>query len=175
MGLFFLLPQHVISQKMTGAYTRFSNTFREWTIVTDQEDLRGELRLKWFHSDNWTEWDFTLGDTFATIQQKWSEDPNLWVIRCNGVTVNAKTAWAGEFLRWKLNDGKHQLNWQSRYGNQRDEWELDTRNKETMRMQTYWEGNPTEWVIDDTLPDDVSAAMKIAIVFLTLHFSSPRI
>jgi len=122
--LCLVLPQDGIAQKMTGIFTKFNNTFREWTIVTEDEDLRGELRLKWIHSDDWTAWDFTLGDTFATIEQKWSEDPNLWIIRCNGVTVNAKTAWSGEFLRWKLNDGKHQFNWQSKYANQRDEWSI---------------------------------------------------
>lgn len=169
------LPQSGVAQRMTGAFTKFTNTFREWTIVTEDEDLRGELRLKWIHTNDWTAWDFTLGDTFATIEQKWTEDPNLWIIRCNGVTVNAKTAWSNEFLRWKLSDGKNQFNWESKYSNQRDEWELETRKDETYAMETYWEGNPTEWIIEDNLPEDVSMAMRVAMVFLTLHFSSPRI
>jgi len=50
----FALPQAGISQKMTGAFTKFNNTFREWTIVTEDEDLRGELRLKWIHTNDWT-------------------------------------------------------------------------------------------------------------------------
>jgi len=170
----FTLPQAGVAQRMTGAFIKFTNTFREWTIVTEDEDLRGELRLKWIHTNDWTAWDFTLGDTFATIEQKWTEDPNLWIIRCNGVTVNAKTAWSNEFLRWKLNDGKNQFNWESKYSNQRDEWELETRKEETFKIETYWEGNPTEWIIEDNLPDDVSMAMRIAMLFLTLHFSSPR-
>ncbi|MBK9106496.1 MAG: hypothetical protein IPL92_18525 [Saprospiraceae bacterium] len=110
------------AQKIIGVGTRFNNSFREWIITTEDEDIRGELRMRWTFQDDWTVWDWRVGDVAATIEQKWAEDPNLWVIRCEGVTVNAKTAWAGEFKRWKLNDGNEQINWESRYANQKEDW-----------------------------------------------------
>lgn len=171
---FLLAWSAAYAQKITNIEALYNNSFREWIIFQD-DDLRGELRLKWIHSNDWTAWEFRLGDTIATIEQKWNEDPNLWSIRCNGITVTAKTAWAGEFERWKLNDGNHQFNWQSRYSNQRDEWELDTQKNQSFKMQTAWEGDPRDWVVEDNLPADVSAAMKIAMIFLTLHFSSPKV
>ena len=131
--------------------------------------------MRWEFRDDWTEWDLHIGELTATIEQKWKDDPNLWEIRCDGVVVNAKTVWPGEFNRWKLNDGQHQFNWGTEFFNQRDHWQSNNGGKESFEVYTYWEGDPREWVVDDHLPDDVSSAMKIAMVFLALHYSTPRI
>ena len=117
----------------------------------------------------------SVGDITASIEQKWADDPNLWVIRCEGITVNAKTAWAGEFHRWKLSDGNHQINWESKYSNIKEEWEIDSNNDLFFQMYTRWEGDPRDWTIVDELPEDISDAMKVAMIFLALHFSTPRI
>lgn len=171
-----LLCFHAASaQRIIGVGTRFNNSFREWIITTEDEDIRGELRMRWTFQDDWTVWDWRVGDVAATIEQKWAEDPNLWVIRCDGVTVNAKTAWAGEFKRWKLNDGNEQINWESKYANQKEDWEINASGDSPFRMHTYWEGDPREWVVEDDTSEKVSNAMKVAMIFLTLHFSSPRI
>lgn len=176
-GILFLLSIQVMTaQRMTEVATFFSNSFREWVIYTEDEDVRGSLRMRWVHSNDWTAWDLTLGDAFASIEQKWPDQPDMWVIRCDNVVVTARTAWAGDFRRWKLNDGQTQINWISTYDNQRDEWEIDAgRKNSSFGMRTSWEGDPREWLIDDQLPDDVSLAMRFAMVFLTLHFSAPKL
>ena len=175
-GFSLFLAQIAMAQQITWIETSFSNSFREWTILTDDDDLRGSLRMRWIHQNDWTAWDFTLGDTFATIEQKWADQPDMWIIRCNGVSVTAKTAWQGDFTRWKLNDGTTQINWMSVYDNQRDDWKTESGKKAGgFGMRTNWEGDPREWVIDDQLPEDVSMAMRIALIFLTLHFSAPHL
>ncbi len=173
--LLLLFIQIGTAQKIIGVGSRYNNSFREWIITTDDEDIEGQLRMRWAFRDDWTEWDLSIGDISATIEQKWTDDPNLWVIRCEGETVNAKTAWSGEFHRWKLSDGHHHLNWQAEYANHREEWELDTQEDYFFEMRTYWEGDPREWVVKDELPEDITMAMRIAMIFLTLHFSTPRI
>lgn len=170
-----LFPFITYAQTITSVGTRYVDSFREWEIRTDDDEVEGEMRMRWIFKDDWTEWDVSIGEVSATIEQKWRDDPNLWEIRCDGVVVNAKTTWPGEFNRWKLNDGQHQFNWGTKYYNQRDEWYTDTRNPEFFQVYTYWEGDPREWEIVDELPDDVSKAMKIAMIFLAVHFSSPRI
>jgi hypothetical protein len=173
--LFAVCSVSVVSaQQMIGIGTRYNDSFREWQIVTEDDDLEGELRMRWTFRNDWTQWDFRLGDSVASIEQKWKDDPNLWEIRCNGITVNARTAWPGEFTRWKLNDGHHQFNWYTKYVNQRNEWLIES-NDYNYQVYTYWEGDPREWVIVDELDEDVSMAMKVAMTFLALHFSSPRI
>lgn len=144
-------------------------------ITTDDEGIRGELLIRWAFRNDWTEWDVRVGDVSATIEQKWKDDPNLWEIRCEGIVVNAKTTWPGEFNRWKLTDDSHHFNWGTKYVNQRDEWMTDGRSDSYFKVHTYWEGDPREWVVTDELPSDVSLAMKIAMIFLSVHFSSPRI
>jgi hypothetical protein len=170
----FFIP-YANTQHMVGAETRYNNSFREWILLTEDEDIEGELRLRWTFSNDWSAWDLSVGDITATIEQKWTDDPNLWVIRCEGVTVNAKTAKAGEFHRWKLSDGNHQINWESKYSNIKEEWEIDSSEDLIFQMYTRWEGDPRDWTIVDELPEDISQAMKVAMIFLTLHFSTPRI
>ncbi len=162
------------AQQVTGLVTQFSNSFREWTVFTSDDDIRGELRMRWIMQNDWTVWDMSYGDVNATIEQRSDEDPGFWVIRCNGKIVNAKTIWRGDFTRWKLNDGDHQLNWRAKYANQRDEWELDEKDLQFL-MFMQWREDPREWVVVDELPEDISDAMKVAMIFLTLHFSAPRI
>ena len=162
------------AQSIIGVGTRYADSFRQWIITTDDEDINGELRLRWEFRDEWTEWDVQYGDITATIDQKWRDDPNLWEIRCEGIVVNAKTVWPNEFNRWKLSDGNHQFTWGTRYYNRRDEWSTGTKGRDYFQVYTYWEGDPREWVVIDELPDYVSNAMKIAMIFLAIHCSSPR-
>lgn len=175
-SFFWLLnPVSLQAQKIIGIGTRYNDTFREWVITTGDDELRGDLRMRWAFRDDWTEWDLQIGELTATIEQKWKDDPNLWEIRCNGEVVNAKTTWPGEFNRWKLTDGKNQFNWGTKYVNERDEWFTDKNDNDFFQVYMYWEGDPREWVVVDELSSDVSMAMRIAMVFLALHFSAPRI
>lgn len=163
------------AQKIIGIGTRYDDSFRDWVITTEDEELNGALGIRWAFRNDWTEWDVRIGDVFASIEQKWKDDPSLWEIRCEGVTVNARTTWPGEYYRWKLNDGRHQFNWRSAYANKRDEWSTDNPEDHFLQVYTYWDGDPREWVVIDALPEDVSMAMKLAMIFLALHFSTPRI
>lgn len=171
----FLCLEQAGAQKMIGISTTYSDSFREWVIPTEDEDITGELKMRWAFQNDWTEWDLWVGDVNASIVQKWKEDPNLWEIRCDGVIVTAKTAWRGEFNRWKLSDGKLQINWSSTYNNVLDEWTTDNPDDYFFQVYTYRERDPRDWVIHDQLPADVSTALKIAMIFLTIHFTAPRI
>jgi hypothetical protein len=171
----FITMSSLMAQTPIGIGTRYSNSFREWIITTDDEDVEGELRMRWTFQDDWTSWDFELGDAHGTIDQKWEGEPDLWEIKCNGVIVNARTAWKGEFYRWKLSDGTHQFNWQPKFRTSPDEWETEDNKEGFLQMYTYYDGDAREWVIKDELPKDVSVAMRMALIFLALHFSTPRI
>ena len=163
------------AQNPVGIGTRYNNSFREWIIYTDDEEVEGSLRMRWSFQDDWTSWDFDIGDVHGTIDQKWEDDPDLWEIKCNGVIVNARTAWRGEFYRWKLSDGNHQFNWFPHHYREPDEWVTEENKTGFYQIYTYYEGDAREWVIKDELPEDVSLAMRMAMVFLALHFSTPRI
>ena len=170
-----IFPGILYAQTIIGLGTRYNDSYREWTITTDDEDLVGELRMRWTMRDDWTEWDVRIGDINATIEQKWKDDPNLWEIRCGDVIVNVRSTWPGVFNRWKLNDGKNQFSFGTKYDNIRDEWLIESGGEPLFKVHTYWSGDPRDWVVDDTLPKDVSMAMKLAMIFLAIHFSTPRV
>ncbi len=163
------------AQSIIGLGTRYDNSFKEWVIKTDNDDLEGELRMRWAFRNDWTQWDIRIGDVVATVEQKWKDDPNLWEIRCGDYTVNARTTWPNVFNRWKLNDGKHQFNWGTKYANQHDEWQIDSSADHLFKVNTYWTSDPRDWVVTDNLPEDVSMAMKLGMIFIAIHFSTPKI
>jgi len=170
----FLCLEPTVAQKITGISTTYSDSFREWIIPTEDPDITGELRMRWTFQNDWTEWDLRVGELAATIVQKWKEDPSLWEVRCDGIIVTAKTTWRGDFHQWKLSDGKNRFNWGSRYGNNLEEWTTDNPDDSFFQLYTYREGDPRDWVVIDQLPEDVSTAMKIAMIFLAIHFSAPH-
>ncbi|HLF63938.1 MAG TPA: hypothetical protein VI603_09300 [Saprospiraceae bacterium] len=170
------------SQDIIGIGTRWKDSFREWEVYTADDWRTGELRLRWSLPtgqtgirEDWTEWDFRLGDTTAQIKQKWADDPNLWEIKCLGVTVTARTTWNNDFRQWRLSDSKHRVNWQSRYGNIRDEWIVREDDSGFFSLYTYWEGDPRDWVVIDELDEDVSYAMRVALIFIAIFNSVPKV
>lgn len=164
------------AQDMIGIGSVWNDSFREWEIYTGNDWRTGTLDLRWNlpGREDWTEWDFRLGDTTAQIRLKWSDDPNLWEIKCLGVTVTARTAWNNDFRQWRLSDGTHRINWQSRYGNVRDEWIMREDALGHFTVYTYYEGDPRDWVIVDELKEDVSYAMRVAMIFIAVFNSVPK-
>lgn len=165
----------LVAQNIIGLGTRYDDSFKEWVIRTDDDDIEGELRMRWAFRNDWTQWDFRIGDVIGTVEQKWKDDPNLWEIRCGDYTVNARTTWPNVFNRWKLNDGKNQFNWGTKYANQHDEWMTDSGQNDLFKVNAYWTDDPRDWVVTDNLPEDVSNAMKLAMIFIAIHFSTPKI
>lgn len=171
-----ILHLPLTGQDIIGLGTRWSDSFREWEIQTVDDQRYGSLELRWRLSDDWTQWEFRLGDTTAQIRQKWADDPNLWEIRCLGETVTARTIFSNDFRQWRLSDGEHRIRWQSRYGNIRDEWIIREGSEHgDFRVQTYWEGDPRDWIVEDNLNEDVSYAMRVALMFVAVFNSIPKV
>jgi len=164
------------SQDIIGLGTKYSDSFREWDVQCIQEDRTGSLELRWILSDDWSQWEFRVGDTTAQIRQKWSDDANLWEIKCLGTTVIARTIWNNDFRQWRLSDGEHRIRWQSRYSNIRDEWIIrEETGFGSFNVHTYWDGDPRDWVVEDTLDTEVSYAMRVALLFIAVFNSVPKV
>ena len=164
-----------VGQDIIGVATKWSDSFREWSLFTEDEDRTGDLYLRWSGREDWTQWDMRLGDTIAEIKLKWQDNPNEWEIRCLGTTVMARTLWNGDFREWRISDGDTRLVWKSRYGNQFEEWVLRDEDKGIFRMYTYWELDPREWVIEDALDEEISFPMRLALIFVAIFHSSPKV
>ena len=172
---FFYSFQNLSAQhQVIGLGTRWNDSFREWIVQTENEDVNGTLELRWAFRDEWTEWDFRLGDTIASIQQKWKDDPGLWEVRSLGVTVTARSTWPGNFRSWRLTSGNYSITWQSRYANILEEWELRDDRLGNFEVHTYYERDPRDWVVVDELDPDVPFAMRLAMIFIAVYHSTPK-
>jgi hypothetical protein len=185
------------SQTLSSVSTRWSDSFVEWEVYavmpqdstetdededgeedseTPTEELYGEFKLRWLAiRDDWTEWDFELGEQRGTIRQKWKDDPTQWELRTySGDVVTMRTMWTNDLTEWRVTDNSMTLNLKSKWKNQFDEWLVDDPTRGIFYMYTYSERDPRDWAIEDSLSSDVSEPMKLALVFLTVFCASPK-
>lgn len=188
------------AQTLSSVSTRWSDSFVEWeiyaimpqdTVQTDstevesgdeedseepQEELFGELKLRWLNvREDFSEWDYELGEERGTIKQKWKDDLTQWELRSyDGNVVTMRTSWPGDFTEWRVTDNSITLNLKSKWKNQFDEWLVDDSTRGVFYLYTYVEGDPRDWAIADSLNEEVSQSMKMALIFLTVFCGSPK-
>lgn len=161
------------AQILTGISTKWSDTFGEWTLYTDNQELEGELHLRWLTSNDRTEWTYRLGDEIGTIRMKWKDNLNEWEVRSGNEVVTMRTALNNNFREWRITGSKN-FTWKARYGNSWDEWEIANSNLGNFTLLTAWEGNPGDWIIEDDLDENINLTTKMAMVFLVVFNSSPK-
>ena len=177
--LFFvaiLMSVNLSAQFLTGINTKLSDTFSEWVIFFETEgtEEEGELRMRWASRNDWTEWNYRIGEQIGTIKLKWGNDPNEWELRGDNEIVTARTLWKNNFQEWRINSNNTQLVLKSRYGNVIDEWEIRQSDHGYFKVFTSWEGDPREWVIVDELVEDITLPMRILMTFIVVFQSSPK-
>lgn len=175
LGISFLFPLLLSAQVLTGVATEWSDSFRQWNLYTLDEDEEGDMRLRWNTGDDWSEWNYNLGDHFGGIKIKWRNNPNEWEIRGENVIVTARTLWNNDPREWRISGPSgRQFTLKCRYGNQVDEWQISDERYGYFGMYTSWEGDPRDWVIVDELFEEVSFPEKMAMVFIVLYHSTPK-
>lgn len=179
------------AQTFSGISTRWSDSFVEWEIFAlaadtipeeeeaseaPDEELYGEMKLRWLDlREDWSEWDFNLGEERGTIKMKWKDDPSQWELRTfDGAVVTMRAAWNNDFTEWRVTDNSFSLTLRSRWTNQFDEWQVEDAVRGNFYLYTVYRGDPRDWVIEDGLDASVSQQMKLALVFLTIFHSTPR-
>ena len=174
--LFFLLifTCQLNAQVITGMSTKWSDEFSEWSIWTDDEDIEGELTRRWQNRDDWTEWDYRIGEEVGTIRQKRKDDPTFWEIRGSDDIVTAKMAWRNDIRTWKITNNSQYVTLNSRNGATLDEWILRDERHGIFHMYTEYELDPRDWVIVDKMDEDVSFTMKVALLFIASYHGSPN-
>ena len=168
-----LLAVGMQAQVLTGISSKWSDSFGEWTIYTDNQELEGVLRLRWLTTDNWNEWEYRIGDATGTIRTKWKGNLNEWEVRDGNEIVTMRAVLNGEFREWRIVGDKN-FTWKSRFGNTFDEWETTDTKLGTFNVLTAWEGNPSDWIIEDELEENINLPTKMALVFLSVFYSSPK-
>ena len=158
----------------TAAATEFSDSFRSWFLYAD-EDAEGTLKLRWNLRDDWTEWEYRIGERFGSIKQKWRNNPNEWEVRGDNVIVRMQTVFNNDFSKWRVTDGTHRFEFRTRYGNRADEWLVrDPDQHGDLQIYSTYPEDPRDWEIVDDLDEEIPFATKVALIFLAIHHSSPN-
>ncbi len=172
---FILLLTNIgLAQELVGFSTRNDDSFSEWLIYTSDEDIEGELTMRWRIRNDWSEWGYRLGEEVGSIKVKWKDDANLWELRADNSIVTIRTVHKDDWRQWEVRTSDHTLDVESKYGNILEEWSIRRSDLGTFEMFTSWEGDLRDWVIEDQLAEELSIHTKIALAFIPILYSTPK-
>ncbi len=184
----FLVNVSAQTPTMTTISSRWQDSFVEWEIFSSirqadleegeevEEEYYGELKLRWLNvREDWSEWAFEIGGERGNIRQRWKDDPQQWELRTySGAIITMRTNWNGDFNEWRVSDNTITLNIKSKWTNQHDEWLVQNDTYGSFYLYTLRTRDPRDWAIEDNLDPAISEEMKLAMVFLVIFNSSPK-
>lgn len=171
-----LVSFQVEAQSILSVHTEWDDSYREWKIIAMEDDsteIEGELDITWELNDDFTSYDFRIGEYYGTIKQVFANDPKNWELRMGGEVVSIRQVWSNDLREWKIRYRKKALRIATRYGNTFEEW--SSRNYGNFFVYTEWSGDTRDWIVEDYLARDIPFSMKIAAVFAVIHASTPKI
>ena len=175
-----LLSSSLYGQWLTGIHSQFNDSFVDWTIYTADEDVEGELRLRYRNfgslgQDDWREWDYQVDDLPGSIRQKWRDRLDEWELRSDNRIVTARTRFPRDFSQWRITDGDRVfiLRPRSHFGG--NEWIVDADDLGYFLIYPEFSNDPRDWIIEDQLEAEVSFQAKMMMLFLALFQSIPKI
>lgn len=161
--------------ELYGIGTEWDDSYKEWVVYTVDEEIEGELELRWGANDDWTEWDYRIEDESGSIKQKWTNDKTQWELRGGNEIITIKTKWSNDITEWRISTGSKTFTLKSKYRNDLQEWELSTNTYGKFQMYTSYENDPRDWEIVDELDEDISIHTKMALVFIVMYNSTPKL
>lgn len=163
------------AQELIGFAVEYADTFREWEVIPADEEIEiGELDLSWPYPTAWNDWTYRVADRNGHIRQKWVNEEHHWELIDGEHVVNIKNIWRNDLSIWKINSGDISIRYESRFRNIADEWQLEDDQIGNFYVYTQFEGDPRDWYIDDQLAANVPLAVKMAMIFITIRYSTPR-
>jgi len=176
-SIFFFLVMHIslFSQgELFGISTSWDDSYKEWVIYAEDEDVEGELEVRWGGNDDWSDWDYRYEDESGSIKQKWNNDISQWELRGGNEIITMKTKWTNDFTEWRISTGSKTFTLVSKYKNNLQEWEVKEKTYGTFEMYTSYENDLRDWDIFDDLDEEITFHTKMAIVFVVMYNSTPK-
>lgn len=160
------------AQQLKAVASLWNDSFKEWVVYTDQEDVEGYLRLRWSDGRDWTQWDYRIGEYTGSIQTKWPNRLDEWECRGDNEIISARTLWRNDVSEWRISGAALNYKWQSRYSNILEEWVIDTEDNGFFEMYTAYEGDIRDWTIVDEL--NAPLCERMMLVFLSIINTVPH-
>jgi len=179
-GLIFLLVNLCsvsisYAQILMGLGAKLNDDFSEWVIITDDEDIEGELNMTWRMQNDWSSFDYRIAEGTGNIKIKWRDNPNEWETRGDNEIITARTRWKDDPREWRITDNDRTFILRSKWGNNANVWQITNEDYGYFEMYMNYRDDFRDWVIIDELSEEVSLAMKMTMVFLVMYNSTPRL
>lgn len=168
--LFIVFHTALNSQSIYAVKTLWDEDFRQWEIVLDDGDLECELEMTWRLRNDPTEWNIRLDGQRGSLKQKWKENPNQWEMRFGSEIINISTIWTNDFNSYRISDGNNSIKIErANYLNDPLEWTISDERNGKLFWYNEFEFDIRDWtVIDEIEGDEISIAVKIAAVLITI-------
>ncbi|MBT8220500.1 MAG: hypothetical protein KJP00_11780 [Bacteroidia bacterium] len=173
----FLFFYSIICAQIQGVESTWSDSFKEWNVYAldqDGEEIEGHLKMRWQMNEDWSEWDYRIGEVFGAIKVKWKDNPNQWEVRGGGEIINVQTVYRNDMTKWRLSSEGRVLILELNKYDVAFDWRVDNPKYGFYEVYTDWEGDPRSWSVVDELDVEISIHMKMAIIFFSFFSSTPR-
>lgn len=163
------------AQQLLGLGTRWNDSFNEWILYGETEEQDGYLRLMYPLSEDWSAWEYRMGEAVGTIKLKWRNNPNEWELRGDNVIVTARTVWPDRFQEWRISDGNCTLTLRPRFPNLPEEWDTRSSGCGGWAAYTNFAGDPRDWIVESQLHATHAFHLSVMAAFISMFHSTPRI
>lgn len=174
----FILVSMSLSAQVPSLYSmhaKWGDEITQWTIQTVDEEINGELLMRWEALNRIDEWDFSFEGVRGFIKMKKLSNKEQWELRIGNEIVTILQMWVGDFREWRITDNTNTVEFKNTKPFDPFFWKL----KEEARygkfeMYSEYEGDPRDWIILDEMDASFSFAMKMAMTFVPIIPLLPR-
>lgn len=166
------------AQYIVAFNTENDDSFREWSIEVEIDSttfITGDLDLTWGLEDDFSAWQYSIGEFDGEIVQKFANNPAFWELRQDGEVVTITRTWPNDPTQWKIKLDNSQFIIKTKYGSILDQWQNRETSNGYLIIYTEREGDARDWLIEDFMNEDIPFIMRLAAVFIAIYSSSPKI
>lgn len=158
---------------MLGWHSEWDDSINEFRInfETPTEEDYGEIDATWGHLNDFTQWDYSIGEYGGSIYQKWPRRDDEWELRSDeGNTTTIKNRWRDDNSEILINfNNEIRVVWLSRSFNDGNTWMLSKNEYGEFEFYTEYVDDVRDWIIYDDTSLDLPLDIKVACCFIAMY------
>lgn len=162
---------------MMGWHSEWDDALHDFevTFETPYEDDYGEIEATWAHLQDWSQWDYTVGDHSGSIWQKWPDRDDEWELRSDGNTTTIRNRWRNDNSEVIINfNDEIKVIWIAKSFNSGNNWQLFKSEYGEFEFYTEYIDDPRDWIIYDNTSMDLPFDIKMACCFIAMYRSTKQ-
>jgi len=164
---------------MLGWHSEWDDSVHEFKITfeTPEEEDYGEIEATWAHLNDFTQWDYSIGEYGGSINQKWPRRDDEWELRSDeGNTTTIKNRWRDDNSEVLINfNNEINVVWLSKSFNDGNTWLLYKNEYGEFEFYTEYIDDPRDWIIYDDTSLDLPIDVKVACCFIAMYRATAQL